>query len=127
MSFNLEAFANIAGSIADSVIEAAVQDLTDPEVRAMIKQRIEASISRVVGIDVNMPLVRPFWNRFTEDIYDQVFAFAQFAKSDPPDSVKVASDFIKEKTNKFNAQVNTKIDSMTDELTKRLMSAKENA
>lgn len=127
MSFNLEAFANIADSIADSVIEAAVQDLADPDVRSMIKQRVESNISNMIGIDVNMPLVRPFWNRFTEDIYNQVFEFAQFAKSDPPHSIQVASDFVKEKTNNLNTHVNKKIDSMTNELTKRLMERKENA
>lgn len=126
MGFNLEAFQGIADSIADSVIEAAVQDLADPDVRSMIKQRIESNISRMLGIDVNMPLVRPFWNRFTEDIYNQVFAFAQFAKSDPPESVQVASDFIKEKTNNINDQINKKVDSMSEELTKRLMKAKGN-
>lgn len=125
MSFNLESFREVADSISDSVIEAAMEDLADPNVRENIKLQIERNISNLLGIDVNMPLVKPFWNRFTDNIYEQLFEFAGFVKSDPPESVQVAGDYIKEKSNQLNKQVNEKVDTMTSELSKRLMKRKE--
>lgn len=125
MMFDANAFKNIADSIVDSLVQAAVEDLADPDVRNEIKLRIERNISKMLGIDVNMPLVKPFWDRFTGDIYNQLFEFAGFIKSDPPDSVYVASDYVKDKSNRVHDHVNNKIDSMTSELAERLSKKKE--
>ena len=108
--------------LADQVIEAIVADAANPDIRANIQNQLDQIASRVIGRDVNSPLIKPFWNNICETavryIEEQVTDFISVAVSDPPDSVDGAASFVKE-------EVNTKVDSIADRLKKKLAEQKK--
>ena len=84
--------------LADQVIEAIVADAANPDIRANIQNQLDQIASRVIGRDVNSPLIKPFWNNICETavryIEEQVTDFMSVAVSDTPDSVDGAASFV---------------------------------
>lgn len=120
----MQGFIDLLDGIVDDVVTAATEDLADPDVRSSLKQQLDKKASRMLGIDVNMPLVRPFWEKFTGGMYDQLLSFAGVAVSDPPESVDVAAEYVKEKAATTYEKTNVKVDSIADQLKQRLAEKK---
>lgn len=121
---SMQSFIDLLDGIVDDVVMAATKDLTDPDVRSSLKQQLDKKASSLLGIDVNMPLVRPFWEKFTNGTYEQLLAFAGVAVSDPPESVDVAAEYVKEKAATTYENTNVKVDSIADQLKRRLAEKK---
>lgn len=115
MGFNM---IDICDQIAEEVISAAAKDLANPEVQAAVRYQLDRMGTKLIGVDVNMPIVRPFWDRIISGVQEQAMSFMSVAVSDPPDSVDIAANLIKEETS-------GKVDDYASKLKQRLMEAKQ--
>lgn len=110
LTAQLEAFGN-------ELIEAAVSDLSRPETIAAIKDRAIVLASALVGRNLNNAFTRPFieaWIDQKIDAYRDTFMkHVGLALSDPPVSVDIAADVVKE-------EMGTKVDAFAEKLKARL-------
>jgi len=117
---SLNTFTEVFNRILDEIMVAASYDLQDPDTQRELKRRIDLYMSSILGIDISSPLVKPFWDKFTSGLYDEIMGFAGFTVSSPPKSVDVANEYLKEKVDKLYTNTTSKIDTVTEELKKRL-------
>lgn len=110
-------FNDILEHMGRELMTAIASDLSDPATQAQLRRNIDATASRVLGIDVRSTMIRPFWDRIVDQASNEMKAqavdFAGLAISDPPQSVDAAAEVVRE-------AVNEKVNSMADLLKKKL-------
>lgn len=114
-------FNDLLHDLSDELVGAIAADIADPANRAQLRRNVDAMASRALGIDVTSPLISKFWGRIVEKAEEEIMAaavpFVQIAVSDPPQSVDVAAEVLKE-------SASTKIDSMAEKLKQKLKEKK---
>lgn len=119
-NLSLNSFVGIFNNIMEEFLVAAGHDLSDPGVQKELRRRIDLYVSNILGIDVSLPLVKPFWDKFSSGMYEEMMNFIGFTVSSPPKSVDVAQEYLKEKVSSLSDTTSKKIDNIADELKRRL-------
>ncbi len=104
---------NLLNDVLELIFEAAAEELSDPANRAQLRRDLTAIASNTTGINLNAPIVSKHWDRFLDSQEETVCGFLTLATSEPPHSVDMASDLIKE-------SVTEKVDGLSAKLKERL-------
>ena len=100
-------------TIIDAFIEAAASDLSRPETKKALREHLDVFVSRLLGININNPFVKPVYEQLIKDRFNNLYELMGVVVSDPPNSIDESASMIKE-------EANTKIDDFKERLKKRL-------
>ena len=100
-------------TVLNALIEAAASDLSRPETKKVLRENLDNTISNLLGINVQNPLVRPIYEQFINNKFNDIYELLGVVVSNPPESIDESAAILKEETN-------SKINSFRDKLKQRL-------
>ena len=66
--------------IADEFVQAAINDFHDPSFVQQLRREVDFYASRVLGVDLTNPIIRPFWDKYlNKGIENLVEIYAPYA------------------------------------------------
>jgi hypothetical protein len=120
MRVSMSDFVDLLDDLADQFVEAAIMDFSDEETRELVNTVVDQRVSKLLGINVNTPFIKPFYSKGKEFVVGNALDFVGLAASSPPESVDAARDVLKENLDEAHAKTNTKIDSLSEKLKQKL-------